>query len=141
MTEKNYYSMKEVMAKVGMTVYTVRHYTDNGLVPDIKRDEHGNRIFDDEALNWLKAAQFMRECGMSVKEVKAYFDLCQDGPATIQKRIEIMQIAYENNASKLANLQKKQAIIQDRLQHYQDIVDRKTQDDSNPQTWDPRRFC
>lgn len=141
MTEKTYYSMKEVMAKVGMTVYTVRHYTDSGLVPDIKRDEHGNRIFDDEALNWLKAAQFLRECGMSVKEVKAYFDLCLQGPETIGQRIEIMQQVYEDNARKLTALQKKQAIIQDRLQHYQDIVNRKTQDDSNPQTWDPRKFC
>lgn len=138
---KKYYSMKEIEEKLGMTVYTIRHYTDNGLVPDIKRDRNNNRIFDDEALNWLKAAQFMRGCGLSVKETREYFRLCREGAKTIPQRIKIMQKVQRDNQSKILDLQKKQAIIQNRLAHYHDIVRHKTPDDSNPQDWDPSKFC
>lgn len=138
---KKYYSMKEIEEKLGMTVYTIRHYTDHGLVPDIKRDHNNNRIFDDEALNWLKAAQFMRGCGMSVKAVRRYFTFCQQGPQTIPQRIKIMQKVQANNHQKILDLQKKQTIIQDRLGHYRDIIQHKTPDDSNPQNWDPSKFC
>lgn len=140
-TKTKYYAMKDIEKLLGMTVYTIRHYTDNGLVPDIKRDKNNNRIFDEEALNWLKAAQFMRGCGMSVKKVRAYFALCRQGPVTIPQRIKIMQEVARDNQPKIADLEKKQAIIHERLTHYQDILHKKTPDDSNPQTWNPSTYC
>jgi DNA-binding transcriptional MerR regulator len=135
------YSMHEITEKLGMTVYTVRHYTDSGLVPDVKRDKNGNRIFDDEVLNWLKAAQFLRGCGLTVREVRHYFDLCLEGPATVKERYQILQEAQKHNAQELAALKQRQEIVTDRINHYQKILAGKTADDSNPQDWDPKRFC
>lgn len=42
-----------------MSVHTVRYYCDCSLVPNLKRDKSDNRIFDEESLNWLKAAKFL----------------------------------------------------------------------------------
>ena len=73
------YKIKDVMNKLNLTVHTVRHYCDMGLVPNIRYDKHGNRIFDEQSINWVKAASFLRASGMSISEVKHYFDLCQQG--------------------------------------------------------------
>jgi len=69
------HSIKDVCKTLNMTVHTVRHYLDNGLVPNLSRDEHGNRIFDHTSLNWLKAAAFICAGGMSIVEIRHYFDL------------------------------------------------------------------
>ncbi|GEO68280.1 hypothetical protein LAC03_01900 [Levilactobacillus acidifarinae] len=135
------YKMKDVTQLLNMTVYTVRHYTDSGLVPNVKRDENGNRLFDETALNWLKAAQFLRGCGLSVAEVHHYFTLCQRGPATIQERAAIIQAAQAATTRRLAALQQQVAVLDDRAQHYQAIIAGTTQDDSNPEDWDPRKLC
>lgn len=136
-----YYSMKDLQNKLGMSVYTVRHYADHGLIPNLKRDEYGRRLINDEGFNWLKAAELLRGCGLTVAEVRQYFQLCLQGPKTIPQRIKIMSRVKAANAHKINDLQSKQAIIADRLAHYQDILQAKTKDDSNPQTWNPKKFC
>lgn len=135
------YKMKDVTELLNMTTYTVRHYTDNGLVPNVKRDEYGNRMFDETAINWLKAAQFLRGCGLSVAEVKRYFELCQLGNQTIQQRSDIIKQAQATTDQKLVALQDQAKILNNRLEHYQNIMAGKTRDDSNPLNWDPKKLC
>lgn len=73
-----------------MTEYTIRHYTDNGLVPSIKRNKNNNRLFDQESINWLTAAKYLRGCGTTVKAIKAYINLCLQGDSTINERYDII---------------------------------------------------
>jgi Predicted transcriptional regulators len=47
------YTVKEIAKLLDMTEHTVRYYTDMGLVPSLKRDKNGNRLFDEESKNWL----------------------------------------------------------------------------------------
>lgn len=133
--------MKDVTDMLEMTVYTVRHYTDCGLVPNVQRDENGNRIFDETALNWLKAAQFLRNCGLSVSEVKEYFDLCQQGSSTLQQRAEIIHGAKQIVNEKLATYQQQLEVLDERFNHYQSIIKGETRDDSNPMNWNPQKLC
>ena len=41
------YSMKEACALTGMTYENLKFYCKEGLVPNVKRDNHNYRIFDD----------------------------------------------------------------------------------------------
>lgn len=41
------YHIKEAAAKVGLPTHTLRYYEQQGLLPFIKRDENGNRIFSE----------------------------------------------------------------------------------------------
>ena len=84
------YTIKDICKKLNMTVHTVRHYCDTGLVPNLRHDKNGNRIFDDESLNWLQAAKFLRSSGLSIPEIRHYFSLCQIGKSTITERMNIL---------------------------------------------------
>lgn len=48
---------------LGLTEHTVRYYTDTDLVPNMKRDQNNNRVFDDASLKWLVCAKHLRKCG------------------------------------------------------------------------------
>ena len=55
------YNVKEASKKIQMSVHNIRYYTNLELVPSLKHDKHGNRVFDDESLNWLICIRFLRE--------------------------------------------------------------------------------
>ncbi|MFR1061918.1 MAG: MerR family transcriptional regulator [Enterocloster sp.] len=48
----------ETSKKLNMSPHTIRYYTNVGLVPSLEYDEHGNRVFDGDDLNWLLCARF-----------------------------------------------------------------------------------
>ena len=84
------YKMKEVSDMVGLPYETLRFYCNEGLVPNVKRDENNHRIFDDRDVDWLKGTQCLRACGLSITELKEYMNLCLVGPNSIAKRKEML---------------------------------------------------
>ena len=46
-------------------------FTTKGLVPNVGRDEHGNRRFTDNDLQWLSLLQCLKNTGMSLKTSNA----------------------------------------------------------------------
>ena len=42
------YSMKEACVQTGMSYETLKFYCKEGLVPNVKRDSHNYRVFDDQ---------------------------------------------------------------------------------------------
>lgn len=129
------YTIKDVMEKLNMTVHTVRHYCDNGLVPNLRHDKNGNRIFDDESLNWLTCTKFLRESGLSISEIKHYFDLCQIGESTFSERYKILKSLEEKTAMELKEAQSRYHCIDAKLKHCEDIKNGKCEDDCNPLNW------
>ncbi len=129
------YKIKDVMKKLNLTVHTVRHYCDMGLVPNLRYDKHGNRIFDEQSINWLKAASFLRSSGMAISEIKHYFDLCQQGNSTIDERYEIMFNLKLKTYEELKAMQVRMDCINEKVNHYQDIIAGKCEDDCNPLNW------
>lgn len=47
------YTVKQAAEITGLTVHTVRYYDDNNLIPFAERDEANQRMFTDEAIEWL----------------------------------------------------------------------------------------
>ena len=70
------YTVKEFTQMFHVTEHTVRYYTDIGLLP-CNRDGGNHRIFDDSAANWMRGITCLKNCGMPIKDIKRYIDLCQ----------------------------------------------------------------
>ena len=69
-----------------MTYQALKYYCNEGLVPNVKRDDNNRRIFDERDVKWIKDLVCLKKCGMSIKEMKEYLDLCLQGPSTIPER-------------------------------------------------------
>ncbi len=110
-TEK-LYSMKETCNKTGLTYDALKFYCNEGLIPNVKRNQSNYRVFDENDLNWIKSLSCLKKCGMSIVEMKGYLGLCLKGQSSIAERQEILD-------AKLRELELKKQEIQDAIDFVQ----------------------
>ena len=73
------YTLKQVCEMLDLTEHTVRYYTDEGIV-DVKRDKANRRLFDEQSIDLLRGARYLRGLEMSIGDIKLFHELCkQDG--------------------------------------------------------------
>lgn len=120
------YSMKETCEKTGLTYDALKFYCNEGLIPNVKRNKSNYRVFDNNDINWIKSLSCLKNCGMSIVEMKKYLDLCLKGEPTIPERKVILD-------AKLCELEHKKQEIQDSIdyihwkhQFYDDVLSGKT---------------
>ncbi|MDH6697435.1 MerR family transcriptional regulator [Streptomyces griseoviridis] len=64
----------ELAERAGVTVKTVRFYSDRGLLPEAARSAGGHRRYGPEALERLRTIRSLRALGLSVPEVRRIVD-------------------------------------------------------------------
>jgi MerR family transcriptional regulator, aldehyde-responsive regulator len=85
------YTMMQVCRKLDLTYQTLKYYCNEGLVPNVKRDENNRRIFDEHDVNWINDLTCLKKCDFSIKEMKEYLNLCLEGSSTIPIRKEMLK--------------------------------------------------
>ncbi|EHI96806.1 transcriptional regulator, MerR family [Clostridium sp. DL-VIII] len=85
------YSIKEVSQKLNISAYALRYYEREGLLPFVKRDNNGRRIYTNDDLGWIQLVNCMRTMGMSIAYIKNYVKLCVKGDETKAERRNIIQ--------------------------------------------------
>ena len=81
------YTIKETSKRTRLTLHTIRHYCDLGLIPSLQRDKNNNRIFDEASIHWLYAIKFLRQSQMSLKEIHQFLkntNMTQPSLATVK---------------------------------------------------------
>lgn len=81
------YTVSEIAEIVDMSPHTLRYYAKEGLIPNIKRDKNGVRIFELEDTEWLFVIEALKKSGMSIKEIREYIELLSFGDVTIDERL------------------------------------------------------
>ena len=64
------YTMKETCNQTGLSYDTLKFYCNEGLVPNVKRDKNNYRIFDDNDVAWISSLSCLKNCNMSIQEMK-----------------------------------------------------------------------
>lgn len=128
-------TVKEVSQKLEIIPHAVRYYTDNGLVPSVKRDEHNNRLFDQESINWLLGIKHLRKCGMSIEAIKEYVILCLEGDCSIMERLEIIKEQKQIIDLKIKEFQKSSQYLSEKINLYHKTINHEIGDITNPNTW------
>ena len=131
MKEANTYSMKQTCEKTNLTYDTLKYYCNEGLIPNVKRDKNNYRIFNDKDIAWINSLSCLKNCGMSITEMKLYLKLCLKGESSIPERKKILD-------KKLKQLENKKQQIQDSIDYinwkhkfYDDVLSGKTKYYSN----------
>lgn len=89
------YKMKDVCEAIQMPYETLRFYCNEGLVPNLERDENMHRLFDAADIAWLEGIQALRACDFSINELKEYMQLCFEGLASIDRRQVMLSLKRE----------------------------------------------
>ena len=96
------YSIGQVAQKIGLTTHTLRYYDKEGLLPFVRKNSAGLRVFSEEDLDWLVIIECLKGTGMQLKDIKQYIDWCQEGDKTISQRLEM----FKHQKQKLEEQQK-----------------------------------
>ena len=80
------YTMLQACKETGMTYQGLKFYCNEGLVPNVKRDKINRRVFDENDIAWIKSLRKLRQCGMSIADMKEYMLLCLQGKDSIPQR-------------------------------------------------------
>ena len=84
------YPMKEACEQTGLAYETLKFYCNIGLVPGVKRDARNRRVFNDKDISWIMSLTCLKNCDMSIEEMKEYLALCLKGQSTIPERKEML---------------------------------------------------
>ena len=85
------YTMMQACRETDMTYQALKFYCNQGLVPNVKRDQNNRRVFDEHDIKWIKDLMCLKRCGMSIQEMKEYLALCLEGPSTIPQRKVLLE--------------------------------------------------
>jgi len=121
------YTIGQVAAKMGVTIPTLRYYDKEGLLPFVDKKPDGTRIFKDEDFQWLEIIACMKNSGMSIKNIKKYMDLCQEGDGTLNKRLEIFFERKEAVQKQMEELNKVMETINHKIWYYETAIEAGTE--------------
>lgn len=119
------YTMMQACKEVNMTYEALKFYCNAGLIPNVKRDKNNRRIFDENNINWIKSLSCLKNCGMTIKDMQTYLDLCLQGQDTIPQRQEILDLQKEKLINQLEEIKKSLDYIEHKQEFYQNVLDGK----------------
>ena len=114
-----------------MTYQGLKFYCNEGLVPNVKRDKISRRIFDEHDIAWIKSLSCLKNCGMSLQEIKEYTELCLEGEQTITQRKIILERKRAQLEESIAALTASIDYIDKKQEFYDEVLEGKREYFSN----------
>lgn len=125
------YTMREACEKLNMPYETLRFYCKEDLIPNIKRDKNNYRLFDERNLAWLRDLQCLRNCGMSLKDMRRYMEYCLQGPSTISQRQAMLAVTKQELLRQAREIEERLQYINYKQEFYDGVLSGKIKYRSN----------
>ena len=116
------YTMKQACEKTGLSYETLKFYCNQGLVPNVKRDDHNRRVFDDRDIAWIQSLSCLKNCNMGIAEMQAYIALCMQGKASIPERKIILETKRKSLEAERERIEAAIAYIDCKQNFYADVL-------------------
>ncbi|QEH46668.1 MerR family transcriptional regulator [Aggregatibacter actinomycetemcomitans] len=113
------YTTAQAAQKIGISAHTLRFYDKEGLLPNVGRDEHGNRRFTDNDLQWLSLLQCLKNTGMSLKDIKRFAKCTTIGNSTIEERLALFENQTQNVKQQISELKRYLSLLEYKVAFYQ----------------------
>ena len=117
--------MKEACAQTGLSYETLKFYCNQGLIPNVRRDEQNRRIFSESDIAWIRSLECLKNCGMGIREMQEYISLCLEGQSSIPHRKEILERKRLELEQELSRIRESIAYIDRKQRFYDDVLSGK----------------
>lgn len=121
------YSIAQVAKKTGISVFTLRYYDKEGLMPYVDKSESGIRMFKDSDLEWISLITCLKATGMHIREIRSFIDLCMQGDMTLEDRLQFFfeqEKEIERQLNALSSCMEK---IRLKIVYYQEAIEAGTE--------------
>lgn len=121
------YSIGEVAKKLNLTVYTLRYYDKEGLMPFVERNSTGTRQFKDSDIDFLKIIQCLKATGMPIKDIRDFIAWCSEGDATLKQRYDMFTERKASVEAQMEELRRTMEVIEHKRAYYQQAIEAGTE--------------
>lgn len=121
------YSISQVAQRFGVEPHTLRFYEKEGVIQP-QRTAGGVRYFTEEDISRLEMALCLKNTGMSLKDIRRYFQLVGEGDDALEQRLQIFLEHRERVLGEIAELQKHLCKIDHKIQWCRDALEERQQE-------------
>lgn len=82
--------ISNVAEHTGLSTHTLRYYEKEGLLKNIQRNQSGQRVYDQQDLEWLIWIKRLKSTGMALDQIKKFSSLRQQGNQTFSLRQQLL---------------------------------------------------
>ncbi len=125
--EEKTYTISEVSEKMCIPPSTIRFYDAEGLFPFLKR-VNGRRVFTEDDLSSLRLIECLKNTGMSIRNIKEYFDYAKEGDSTLVQRQQIILQQKQVILDQMEALKRNMEVIEHKEWYYKTAIEAGTED-------------
>ncbi|QKY69859.1 MerR family transcriptional regulator [Lentibacillus sp. CBA3610] len=122
------YSISEVANKLNLTVYTLRYYDKEGLMPFVERTTGGKRVFKDSDVELLNVIECLKSSGLPIKDIKNFIEWLSEGDSTLKQRYDMFIERKAAVEKQMAELRKTMDLIEHKCSYYKTALEAGTED-------------
>jgi len=116
------YRISEAAAKMKVAPSTLRFYDKHGLLPFVQRDDHGNRVFTDNDLNYLEVITALKNSGVHIDTIAEFIQLNMQGDATLSDRYAYLKDEGTRLEAHIQTLQTQLAFLKFKQWYYETAI-------------------
>ncbi|MFB7251272.1 MerR family transcriptional regulator [Microbacterium sp. NPDC056234] len=102
--EETALTIAQMSAATGVSAHTLRYYERAGLIHAIARTTGNRRRYSDADIEWVRFLLRLRETGMPIAQMREYAELRRRGPASIERRLNLLEEHRKNLREQIACL-------------------------------------
>lgn len=80
----------DITKMYGISQDTLRYYDKAGLLPFVKKNQAGRRVFTEDDLGYIEVIDCLKRSGIPVKEIAKFMDWCVEGDKSLPQRYAFM---------------------------------------------------
>jgi DNA-binding transcriptional MerR regulator len=108
----------EVAEKYGLSTDTLRYYERIGLIPQVQRNKHGNRDYNETNCQWVQMIKCLRSAGITIEFMIEFVRLFHQGEQTRPRRKQILQEQRDLLVQRIAEMRETLKILDTKLANY-----------------------
>ena len=121
------YSIGEVAEMLWMTASAIRYYDGEGLLPFVKRNKNGVRVFEKSDLHFLYVIFCLKNTGMSIEKIRQFISWAGDGDDSLQQRYDLFMAQREEVRCQIEQLEAYKECIENKCKYYREALEAGTE--------------
>lgn len=123
------YTIGEVSEMLQISISALRYYDKEGLLPLVNRTSGNIRVFDETDIECLRMIECLKTTGMQLKDIKLFFEWCEEGDSTIEQRYQLFLKQKEKTEQQIAALSLALERVNYKCEYYRLAKERGTTND------------
>ncbi|MBW1605203.1 MerR family transcriptional regulator [Lactobacillus sp. Sy-1] len=115
-------NISEASNKYGVSADALRYWEQIKLLRYVERDQHGYRVYNERAQNWIKFIKCMRNAGMDINHLVKYVALFNQKDATNENKRDILVEQQQLIINKMNEMETALQYLNYKIDNYNQII-------------------